>query len=174
MKSINILNIIAILFLSQVAVSQTKVIELKSDKSVYTTTETPILKATIFSKPDNTDYQFDVTATLNGQSIPTDRVTDYQIFSSPKNLAVGAYTWIVTMVIQDAKYAQDLKTTIKYYLNQISVLDAQIATETDPVVLENLQSRRLDAIDIKAAAESELQIIRKPVLAPVQLEFTVQ
>lgn len=168
------LNIITVLFLSQLAVAQTKVIDLKSDKAVYTTSESPILKATLFSKPDNTDYQFDVTATLNGQAIPTDRVTDYQIFSSPKNLPVGTYTWIVTMVIQDAKYAQDLKTTIKYYLNQVSILDAQIATETDPVVLENLQSRRIDALDIKAAAESELQSIRKPVLAPVQLDFTVQ
>lgn len=167
-------NIITILFLSQFAVSQTKVIELKSDKAIYTINDSPILKATLFSKPDNTDYQFDVTATLNGQPIATDRVTDYQVFSSPKNLVAGEYTWIVTMVIQDAKYAQDLKTTIKYYLNQISILDAQIAAETDPVVLENLQARRLDAIDIKAAAESELQSIRKPVLAPVQLEFTVQ
>ena len=168
------LNIIAILFLSQLAVSQTKVIELKSDKAIYTVNETPILKATLFSKPDNTDYQFDVTATLNGQQVATDRVTDYQVFSSPKNLPVGIYTWVVTMVIQDAKYAKDLKATIKYYLNQISILDAQIAVETDPVVLENLQTRRLDAIDIKAAAESELQSIRKPVLAPVQLDFTVQ
>jgi hypothetical protein len=167
-------NIITILFLSQFAVAQTKVIDLKSDKTIYAVSESPILKATLFSKPDNTDYQFDVTATLNGQSIATERVTDYQIFSSPKNLTAGAYTWVVTMVIQDAKYAQDLKTTIKYYLNQISILDAQIATEIDPVVLENLQSRRLDALDIKAAAESELQSIRKPVLAPVQLEFTVQ
>ena len=167
-------NIITILFLSQFAMSQTKVIELKSDKAIYTTNEAPILKATLFSKPDNTDYQFDVTATLNGQAVATDRVTDYQIFSSPKNLAIGQYTWVVTMVIQDAKYAQDLKTTIKYYLNQVSILDAQIASETDPVVLENLQSRRLDALDIKAASESELQSIRKPVLAPVQLAFTIQ
>ncbi len=174
MKSINILSIITILFLSQFAVTQTKVIDLKSDKAIYAVSDSPILKATLFSKPDHTDYQFDVTATLNGQPISTDRVTDYQIFSSPKNLAVGVYTWVVTMVIQDANYARDLKTTIKYYLNQISILDAQIAVETAPVVLGDLQARRLDAIDIKAAAESELQSIRKPVLAPVQWQFKVQ
>ena len=169
------LNIIAVLFLSQISFAQqTKVIELKSDKAIYATTENPILKATLFSKPDNTDYQFDITATLNGQNIDVDRITDYQMFSSPKNLIVGAYTWTVTMVIQDAKYAKDLKTTIKYYENQISILDAQIAVTTDPVTLATLQARRIDYLDIKSAAAQQLQSIRRPVLAPVSLTFTVQ
>lgn len=127
-----VITIFSTLFVQSLQ-AQTQVVDLKSDKAIYTTSENPILKVTLFSKPDNTDYQFDVTATLNGQSIATERVTDYQIFSSPKNLPVGEYTWVVTLVIQDAKYAQDLKTTIKYYLNQISILDAQIATEIDPV-----------------------------------------
>lgn len=154
--------------------AQTKVIELKSDKAVYAAGETAVLRANFFAKPDNTDFQFDIVSSLNSNLLEVDRVTDFQMFSSAKELVAGDYTWTVSVVVQDARYARDLKTTIQYYTNLIIDLDEQIAAETDPVLLANLQKRKDDAISLKIAAQSELNSIRTPVLAPVTLDFTVQ
>jgi hypothetical protein len=154
--------------------AETKVLELKSDKAIYAAGETAVLRANFFSKPDNSDYQFDILATLNGQPIIVDRVTDFQMFSTAKQLEVGDYVWSVTVVIQDARYARDLKETIIYYSNLIASLDEQIAAEIDPVKLESLQKRRADDITLKDAANAELQSIRTPILAPLTLQFSVQ
>lgn len=170
-------NLIVILSLSlaaAVSVAQTRIVELRSDKTVYAEGENPVLRADFLSKPDNTDFQFDILGTLNGTELAVDRVTDYQMFSQPRDLEPGTYTWEVTVVIQDARYARDLKESIAYYENLISTLEAQIAVETDPEALAALERRRDEAVQIKTAAESELNRIRKPVLAPLSLSFTVE
>ena len=154
--------------------AQTSIVELKADKTIYAAGDTAILRANFLAKPDNTDYQFDVLATLDGQAITVDRVTDFQMFSTAKTLVTGTHTWQVTVVIQDARYARDLKASIIYYTDSIASLDTQIAAATDPVVIANLQKRKDDAVNIKAAAESELQNIRSPVMNPLTLSFTVQ
>ena len=154
--------------------AQTAVFTLKSDKTVYATTETPILKASVYTRPDNSDYEFDITATLNNQSIATERVTDFQMFSMPKNLVIGTYTWAVILVMQDARYAKDLKATIKYYENKIIDIDTQLSTATDPQVIATLQQQKTNYTNIKLAAVSELTAIRTPVLAPQTLTFQVQ
>jgi len=174
MKIFKGLVALSILLITNVSFAETKVIELKSDKAVYAVGEVPVLQATVLTKPDSSDFQFDITAKLNNADIATSRVTDFQMFSAPKNLAVGSYSWTVTLVIQDASYAKDLKTTIRYYENQILDLDAQIAVETDPAALAVLQGKRADAVQIKTAAASELQSIRTAVLQPVTLTFSVQ
>ncbi len=168
------LFIASLVFLSTTVLAQTKVIEVKSDKLIYSTTETPVLRATLFAKPDNSDFQFDIIAKLNGTEIKTDRVTDYEMFSNPKNLTVGVYTWVVTLVTQDARYARDLKTTIKYYENKNITIDQQLLTETNPTVIANLQAQKTQNLNIIAASKSELNNIRTPVLNPVSTTFTIQ
>lgn len=162
------------LLLQTSAFAQTRILELKSDKSVYSAGEAAVLRANFFSKPDNTDFQFDIISTVNGEPVEVDRVTDFQMFSSVKNLLPGNYTWEVSVVVQDARYARDLKETIIYYTDSIANLDAQIAIETDPVALASLQNRRDDAMRLKAAALSELNGIRTAILAPLTLQFSVQ
>ena len=149
-------------------------IRLTSDKSVYTSTENPILRATLNSRPDNTDFQFDIIATLNGANIPTERVTDYMMFSKASSLASGDYTWAVTVVLQDARYARDLKATIKYYENRISDINQQLLTETDPQIITQLNNQKNQFQGIITASQSELNQIRTQVSDPVQLQFSVQ
>lgn len=156
------------------ALAETKIVDLRSDKGIYSAGDTAVLRANFLSKPDNSDFQFDITAKLNGQSLPVDRVTDFQMFSSAKNLVAGNYTWQVSVVVQDARYARDLKSTIQFYSDAIAGIDTQIATETDPAKLLNLQKRRADDISIKQSAINELNQIRTPVLAPLTLQFSVQ
>lgn len=163
-----------LLTLSTQLFAQTKIVELKSDKTIYSAGETAVLRANFLARPDNTDFQFDIISSLNSELLTVDRVTDFQMFSSAKDLVAGVYTWGVTVVVQDARYARDLKTTIAYYADLVITLDEQIAVETDPVLLANLQKRKEDANHLKAAAQSELHSIRTPVLAPVTLQFTVQ
>lgn len=153
---------------------ETKIVELKADKPVYAVGDTALLRANFYARPDNSDFEFDIVGTLNGTPIPADRVTDFQIFSSAKNLAAGSYTWNVQVVIQDARYARDLKDTINYYADLAANLNDQIAVETDPDKLANLTKQRDDALSLKAAAESELSDLRSPVMAPLSLNFSVQ
>ncbi|MGZ6419033.1 MAG: hypothetical protein ACXWPX_11005 [Pseudobdellovibrio sp.] len=172
MKSL--LMILLPLFFSTSLYAQTSIVTLNADKTIYASGDTAILRANFLAKPDNTDFQFDALATLDGQAVTVDRVTDFQMFSTVKNLTTGNHTWQVTVVIQDARYAQDLKDSITYYTNLIASLDSQIAAATDPTVIANLQKRKDDAVNIKTAAESELQNIRSPVMNPLTLQFTVQ
>ncbi len=158
---------------SFVVAAQTKLVQLSSDKAVYTQGETASLKAYLLSKPTSPNFQFDVQAKVNNQSVATERITDFQYFYGAKNLTAGSYTWQVTVVIQDARYARDLKTSITYYVQLVENLDGQIATETDPVRLEALQRRKSEALALKQAAEKELESIQTPIAEPVELNFTV-
>jgi hypothetical protein len=148
--------------------------KISSNKSVYLVNEKPLLKATVFSKPENTDYQFDIHTELNNQIISSDRVTDYQMFSLPQNLVAGLYTWKVTLVIQDARYARDLKTTIKYYQNQIIDIDTKLLTETNPQVILDLQNQKTENLNIIQSAQSELQSIQTIVAPSQTIQFRVQ
>lgn len=174
MKIINLFIQFAIITMAQMSFAQTKVIELKSDKSIYNVGDIPVLKATLFSKPDNSDFQFDVSALLNDVEIKTDRITDFQIFSAPKNLSVGTYNWVVTVVIQDARFATDLKSIIKYYDDKIIDIDTELLTATDPNIIADLMAKKTEYQNIISASQQQLNSIRTPVLQPVSLQFTVQ
>lgn len=154
--------------------ANTRIVKLRSDKKIYSVGDAAILRATFNSKPDNSNFQFDVIGSLNSEPLPISRVTDYQMFSSVKNLVAGHYTWSVTVVIQDARYARDLKQSISYYEQKVAVLDQEINLETDPDILEQLEAQKLVALHKKSAAESELNRIRKPVFEPLTLQFTVE
>lgn len=154
--------------------ANTKIVRLRSDKKIYAEGETAILRATFLSKPDNSNFQFDILGNLNAEPLPVDRVTDYQMFSKVKNLEPGTHTWQVLVVIQDARYARDLKASIAHYGQIIAELDAEINLETDPDVIEQLEAQKATALKKKTAAESELSRIRTPVLEPLTLQFTVE
>ena len=77
------------------------------------------------------------------------------------------------MVLQDARYARDLKSSIKYFQDKITVIDVRLATETDPVVIADLQSQKARYQSLKAASESELTSIRT-LVETLTLTFTVQ
>lgn len=163
---------ILLFFLPAIAASD--FVKLRSNKATYTEGENAILRAVFLTKPDNSNFQFDITGILNAEALSVERVTDYQMFSTAKNLLPGTYTWSVTVVIQDARYARDLKVSIAYYAARITELEDLIAVETDPEALEVLEHERSKQISKKSAAESELSRIRTPVREPMTLQFTVE
>lgn len=168
------LLIIATLFISLSSFAGTKIVELSSDKTAYAEGDSAVLRANFVSKPDNSDFSLDIVGTLNNSPLASDRITDFEIFSKTAALTEGNYTWTVQVVIQDTKYAQDLKDTIRYYADEIYSLNAKIAAETDPAKLANLIARRDSDLSSQGAAQAELTSIRSPVLSPISLTFSVQ
>jgi len=156
------------------AFAGTEILTLSSDKSIYAESETAILRASLHAKPNNANLQFDLLATLNGNPIAVDRVTDFQSFSTEKNLALGSYTLEVTLVVQDARMATDLKAAIAFYNADIAEIQEDLSTETDPEVIANLQARLLKSQNLLAAAEFQLSDIRSIVMEPKTLSFIVQ
>lgn len=159
--------------LSAAEVLDTKLIALSSDKAVYSAGESAVLRAQLLSKPNNPNFDFDVVATLNGDTIAVDRVTDFELFSTAKELTAGNYSWTATLVLQDARYARDLKAAIQYYSSEIERLTNEIAEETDPQAIANLEKKKARAEALKAASENELASIRTAVLAPQTISFQV-
>lgn len=152
----------------------TRIVALSSDKAVYAAGENAVLRAKFFTRPNNPNYDFDIVGILNGSPLPVTRITDFEMFSSAKNLVAGNYAWTVSVVVQDARYARDLKTSIAYFESEIERLTQEIAQETDPDRLENLNRQKAKNESLKAASVSELNQIRTPVLAPQTITFIVQ
>jgi hypothetical protein len=48
------------------------------------------------------------------------------------NLTAGDHTWRAEVVLQDARYARDLKTSIAYFAEKVSEINDRLAEETDP------------------------------------------
>lgn len=151
-----------------------KVIELKSDKSIYLTPENPVLRAIVYGKPDSSDYQYDIIAKLNGTPTAVTRLSDSVMYSLPKALPIGIYTWAVTLVIQDAPYAISLKDSILFCDAKISEIDDLLLIETNPTLIIELNSQKSRYTAIKDSAASELVRIRKEVYHETSITFEVQ
>jgi hypothetical protein len=146
---------------------------ISSDKDIYATGETAILQIALSTQPDNTNYEFDAVGDVDGLALEIDRSTPFALFSTDATLQAGTDTWTVHIVLQDARYARDLKTSIGYFTQKITDIDARLATETDPTVIANLQTQRSKYVGLLAASQSELTEIRSEVKT-LSLNFEVQ
>jgi hypothetical protein len=150
-----------------------EILTISSDKAEYLVGEVPELQASVVTRPLSPDFEFDVVGELNEQPLPVERVSDFEFSSTAPGLSAGSYTWDVTLVIQDKRYARDLKASITYFDGQIDTIEDQLLTETDPGVIEQLEAEKARFESLKAAAESELVAIRTVVKA-AHIDFTVQ
>lgn len=164
---------LAFALFSALPVQAAEIFSISSDKAAYAVNEAATLRASVVTRPINTDYEFDIVGTLNGTPLAAERVTDFEYFSTAPNAEAGIYMWEATLVMQDKRYARDLKASITYFDGRIATIDGQLATETDPDVIASLQAQKARYLSLKAGADSELGSIRTPV-KNLSLEFTVQ
>lgn len=150
----------------------TEILQVRSDKPAYTVGESAILRATLSTKPESSDYEFDIVAQLNGVDLPITRTTDFELFSLVEDLQVGTYAWDVNVVIQDAHYARDLKEALAFYEVELADIADRLSTETDPDTIANLQAKQERYTSLHEAALSELSRIRT-VVQTKQLSFNV-
>ncbi len=161
------------LFISQGAQAATPLFTITSDKATYLTTDTVNLTANFTAVPSNADYEFDLVSNVSGVSVDTTRANSKQLVVQVSNLPVGTYTWQVQVVLQETRYAKDLKTGIQNDAAQIISLNSQIAAEQDPVKKAALQNTRDQVVAEQASFQAELANVRTPVLTPVSLTFSV-
>ena len=148
-------------------------ISLRSDKASYGENERAVLRASLATRPADPNYEFDVVSTLNAAPIAMERTTDFEQFASTAELSVGSYTWSATLVLQDKRYARDLKNSIGYFDGRIALIDEDLANATDPEEIEQLERSRARYVSLKASAEAELANHRATVAGPITHEFTV-
>lgn len=144
---------------------------LSSNKAEYAVGESAVLRASLATKPADENYELDLISTLNEESLPTERTTDFQMFATALNLAAGSHTWAVTVVLQDKRYARDLKASLNYFNAKIAEIDEALATETDPVEIARLQERRARYLSLHEAATAELSNHRTAVAGPFTHTF---
>lgn len=164
---------LALALFSALPAQAAEIFTISSDKANYSVGETPVLQASVATKPLSPDFEFDVVAELNEQALAVERITDYEFFSSAPGLAADSYTWEATLVIQDKRYARDLKESIAYFDGRIATIDGQLATETDPDVIASLNAQKARYQSLKSGAMSELGSIRTAVKTAT-IQFTVQ
>lgn len=164
---------LALAIFSAGAAHAEEILTISSDKAEYIVGEVPELQASVVTRPLSPDFEFDVVGELNEQPLSVERVSDFEFTSSAPGLAAGSYTWEATLVIQDKRYARDLKASITYFEGQIDTIEDQLATETDPDLIAALEAEKARYESLQAAAEAELVAIRT-VVKTAQIEFTVQ
>lgn len=160
-------------FTSFTSAADTVIATLKSDRTSYAVGENAVLRATLHTRPENPDFQFDIVGRVNSVALPVERTTDFNMFSTLSNLESGTFTWEVDVVLQDAAYAKDLKASILYFDDKIEVIDNRLLTETDPVVIDSLILQKERYEELKSASQQELSDSRTLVQS-LSLTFTAQ
>lgn len=149
------------------------VLELRSDKSTYSSGESAVLRASLDTRPADQNFEFDLVSNLNGVGLSVERTTDFEFFSYSAPLVAGDYTWEVTMVLQDKRYARDLKASILYFTQKIQAIDEELGT-APPEEVPDLEARKARYLSLKNAAEIELENHRTIITGPKTLQFQVQ
>lgn len=162
------------LLFSSFTQADTKIVELSTDRAVYSAGDNAVLRAMLFTRPDNHSLELEVLGNLNGVSLPVERVTDFEHFSTARGLEVGSYTWTVEVFIQDARLARDLKNTVSYAADKIVEIDQELATNPPPERVEELLIQKARYERLKATAEAELLTIRTKIHGPVGISFQVE
>lgn len=147
---------------------------LSTDKASYAVGEPVIVHASLSTAPDNTDYEFDLLTTLNAAPLALSRPTAYEFFGSAEGLAAGDYELSTQVVIQDARYARDLKTAIAHFTAEVARYQALIDAATDPVLIGQYEAAKARNQSLQDASASELAAIRTNVGSPVTHNFIVE
>lgn len=150
-----------------------EVLELRSDKNTYSVGEAAVLRASLDTKPSDVNFEFDLVSELNGVALSVERTTDFEFFAYSSPLFAGDYVWEVTMVLQDKRYARDLKASILYFTQKIQQIDAELGA-APPEEIPDLEARKARYISLRSAAEQELQSHRTIITGPKTLQFQVQ
>lgn len=154
------------------AFSETAVVSLLA-KPTYAVGETAILRAQLLTRPDNSNFEFDLVGRLNDVEVPIERITEFEAFSEVRDLEAGSFHWAVDVYVQDKRLAADLKTAISSFTAEIETIDAELGTATDPDRIAYLESQKARFERLRAASLSQLASIRSHVHGPVSINFSV-
>ena len=143
--------------------ASTQIATLNFDKTYYVAGNKAVLTALLASKPNDPNLEFDIVGKLNGTTLDATRVTDYDFYSTTAALTAGSYNWTVTVYLQDARYARDLKTSITGFTSQIAAIDVSLQTETNPTVIAQLQAQRASLVDLGNTTTAQLAASRTSV-----------
>jgi len=153
--------------------AENRLVVLSSDKAAYQIGEKAVLSARLTTKPDNQNLEFDLVGSIDGTEIPIQRVTDFDFYSTTAFTAIGQKKWRITVYIQDARVARDLKISIASFIARISEIDLLLQTETDPAKRDQLLQEKARTQQFLAASEAQLISIRSKIYGPVQLNLQV-
>lgn len=155
------------------AAEASKFFELELNQESYLAGETAIFHARIYGKPENPDFEFDLSMEMNSVSLPITKASDFSYFSRSENLAPGTQSVSATLYIQDKNYANQLKLSIQTYQQKIQSAQDQLEEETDPERIGELNAEIAKYSQLKNAAEAQLSSIRTKVRGPITKTFTV-
>lgn len=121
-----------------------------------------VLMAYLPIQPDDLNYEFHLSAQFADQDIKVVRVTDSEAFSSTTAFTQpGTYKWVVNVYLQEKQAAHDLEAAIHFYRNEISQLQMQLSSETDPAVIAQLQAQIARDQSLATSAQGELSAGRR-------------
>ena len=150
-----------------------KVVAFSSDKSSYQVGDKAILGARLITRPDNPNLEFDLVSKLNGVEIPIQRVTEFDFYSTATLSTVGSNPWRVTVYIQDARLARDLKASIVAFSARIAAIDEELEQNEDPLIEQELLDEKAQQERFLAASQAQLTGIRSQVYGPVGINIQV-
>lgn len=151
-----------------------QILEVSSDKASYQINEVAILRASLSTKPNDPSYELDLVAAINGEEVSLQRITDFEFYAQVPLTQAGAFSFSAQVVLQEKEYARDLILAIQNLTQEIQQLESDLASETDPDRIIQLQNQIARKQSLKASSEAELQSHRSLVGNPSQVQFIVE
>ena len=149
-------------------------LSLGADRATYTAGQKATVITSLHNLPDNQNYEFHVSATLNGNPIALTKITDSQRYAVTPALTAGTSTFVASLFLQDKNEAKALEQSITFYTAEISRLTTELGQTTNPARIAELEAEISKKQNLLATTRQHLNRVRTAVGSPVSLTLSVQ